>query len=233
MRHGAEPLGTRLNRFWNPVRLARYHPRLAASIGIGVATYLLLCVLQTDDGRTTTRVLIGWDVGVTVYLVLAMHQMSAFDLKLVRRRAAIQDEGALLILVLTTAAAVASLVAIVAEIGAVRGHHDPHEALYVALAVATCLLSWTFIHLIFAFHYAHEFHGEGDRGGGLVFPDDPEPDYWDFAYFSFVVGMTFQVSDVQVTSKLLRRIVVVHGLVSFVYNVAILALIVNLGSDFI
>ena len=106
---------------------------------------------------------------------------------------------------------------------------------YLALAVVTIFLSWTFIHVIFALHYAHEFYGEGrDRHiGGLEFPHDEQPEYWDFIYFSFVIGMTFQVSDVQVTSKLIRRMVVAHGIVSFVFNVAILALMVNISSEFI
>ena len=72
----------------------------------------------------------------------------------------------------------------------------------------TIVLSWTFIHVIFAFHYAHEFYGEGrdQHVGGLEFPDDDQPNYWDFIYFSFVIGMTFQVSDVQVTSKLIQSL---------------------------
>jgi uncharacterized membrane protein len=105
----------------------------------------------------------------------------------------------------------------------------------IALAIATVILSWIFIHVIFAFHYAHEFYGEakGGRKGGLSFPDDNRPEYWDFVYFSFVIGMTFQVSDVQVTSKVVRRVVMLHGMVSFFYNVAVLALMVNIGGEFL
>ena len=103
----------------------------------------------------------------------------------------------------------------------------------LTLAVATILLSWTFIHVIFALHYAHEYYGEGAKGGGLSFPGDDRPDYWDFVYFSFVIGMTFQVSDVQVTSKLLRRIVVAHGVLSFFFSVTILALAVNLAAGLV
>jgi uncharacterized membrane protein len=98
--------------------------------------------------------------------------------------------------------------------------------------VATILLSWTFIHMMFALHYAHEFYGE-DEGpaGGLAFPGgDERPDYWDFVYFAFVIGMTSQVSDVAVTSREIRRTVTAHGIVSFVFNVALLALTINIAS---
>jgi uncharacterized membrane protein len=110
---------------------------------------------------------------------------------------------------------------------------DAEQAAFI-LAVLTVTLSWTLIHTIFAFHYAHVFYrGEGIHGRGLDFPGGADPDYWDFIYFSFVIGMTFQVSDVQVTEKGLRRLVVAHGVVSFVFNVAILALTVNIGANLI
>jgi uncharacterized membrane protein len=99
------------------------------------------------------------------------------------------------------------------------------------LAIVTITLSWTFIHAIFALHYAHDYYGSGHRANGLQFPGDDQPDYWDFAYFSFVVGMTFQVSDVAVTNRAIRRLVVAHGILSFAFNTAILALTVNLASS--
>jgi uncharacterized membrane protein len=159
--------------------------------------------------------------------------IARFDLARVRRRAADEDEGAALILVLTVAAAAASMVAIFAELGAVRD--EQASGLYAAHAVITVVLSWFFIQVIFAFHYAHDYYGEakGEPKGGLKFPADERPEYWDFVYFSFVIGMTFQVSDVQVTSKAVRRVVVGHGVVSFFYNLAVLALMVNIGGEFV
>ena len=214
-----------------PVRIARAHRRLLFSLAIGLVVIFLL----PTSLRLSSRLLIGWDLGVALYLARAIFVLANFDLKGVRQRAASQDEGGLLILMLTVAAAVASLVAIFAELGSVKGGADTSDKLYVALAIVTILLSWSFIHFIFAFHYAHAYYGEGHGGnsGCLKFPEDKQPDYWDFVYFSFVVGMTFQVSDVQVTSKLMRRFVVAHGVVSFIYNVVILALVVNIGSQFI
>jgi len=219
------------HRLPKPLRIARTHARLFASLLIGVAVFFAVPSAE----RLATRILIGWDVAVAVYLVLAFVMIARFDLVLVHRRAASQDEGGLVILILTVLAAVASLVTIVAELGSACGTTTAPGNLYFAHAVLTILLSWTFIQVIFAFHYAHEFYGEGrDRHvGGLEFPGDERPDYWDFIYFSFVVGMTFQVSDVQVTSKVIRRLVVAHGVVSFVFNVAILALMVNISSEFL
>jgi uncharacterized membrane protein len=142
-----------------------------------------------------------------------------------RQRAAQEDEGQAAILVLTVAAALASIVAIFAELSG-GGQHP----LRVALALATIVLSWAFIHTIFALHYAHEFYDE-TAGGGLAFPGGhAEPDYWDFVYFSFVVGMTSQVSDVGITDKHIRRTVAAHGVVAFIFNTALLALTINLAA---
>lgn len=219
------------HRLPKPLRIAYAHVRLVASVAVGVMVFFVFPAAE----RMSTRILIGWDVGIALYLALVFVLISRFDLAVARRRAAIQDEGGVLILVLTVLAAVASLAAIIAELGAARGTGAATGKLYLGLAVLTIVLSWTFIHVIFALHYAHEFYGEGrDREvGGLEFPSDDQPDYWDFIYFSFVIGMTFQVSDVQVTSKLIRRMVVAHGAVSFLFNVAILALMVNISSEFI
>ncbi len=99
--------------------------------------------------------------------------------------------------------------------------------------MGTILLSWAFMHTIFALHYAREYYGEGAdrRIGGLVFPGNEEPDYWDFLYYSLVIAMTAQVSDVQITSRTIRRLSTVHGVVAFFFNVTVLALTVNIISS--
>jgi uncharacterized membrane protein len=212
-----------------PLRIAHVHLKLAAAAAVGIVLFFLL----PGDLRVTSRLLAAWNVAVLLYLTVACYVIAFFDLGRVRRRAEVEDEGAALILALTVTAATASLAAIFVELAAVRRENASYW--YVVLALSTIVLSWLFIHVIFAFHYAHEFYGQtrGERNGGLQFPGDQQPDYWDFVYLSFVIGMTFQVSDVQVTGKQLRRVVVGHGAVSFFYNVAILALIVNVGGDFI
>ena len=206
------------------MRIIRARPRLFWSAAVGAGVTALLTV---TDWQRATRVLVGWDVGVTLYLALVAHMMWRSDVDHIRGRATLEDEGQLAILVLTGLAALASLAAIFAELGiSARGDGS---ALRAAHAVLTILLSWVFIHTMFALHYAHEFYDV--TAGGLAFPKGGgDPDYWDFVYFSFVIGMTSQVSDVAVTSQELRRIVTAHGVLSFVFNAALLALSVNLAA---
>ena len=206
-------------------RIVRIRPRLFISLGIGALVSVVLTVFT--DWRTATRLLVGWDIYVGLYLALVAHLMSGADIQRIRGRAAVEDEGQFAILVLTVVAALASLGAIFSELGIGAGRSPAH----VVLAALTILLSWAFIHTIFALHYAHEFYDE-DIGGGLAFPGgETEPDYWDFVYFSFVIGMTSQVSDVGVTHKEIRRTVAAHGVVSFVFNAALLALTVNIAAS--
>jgi uncharacterized membrane protein len=208
------------------------HVKLIAAVVLGVAVYIILTQLG-GPARTVTRALIAWNVGVLVYLVLAAWAIARSELDHLCERAEEEDEGAALVLVLTVVAAATSMVAIFAELGGARG--DKNDWLSPVLSLSTAILSWVFIQAIFAFHYAHDYYGavEGGPKGGLKFPGDKSPEYLDFVYFSFVIGMTFQVSDVQVTSKAVRRLVVTHGVVSFFYNLAVLSLMVNMGGEFI
>jgi uncharacterized membrane protein len=210
------------------VRLIRARPRL---FGSAVVALVVLLVLPAER-RLSTRLLVAWDVGVALYLALACRMMTRAHVGEIRRRAAIQDEGRIGILVLTAAAAMASFGAIIAELGSSPGHGPGRQPRQLILATVTILLSWAFTHTIFALHYAHEFYTEdGGRGGGLVFPGNDAPDYWDFVYFSFVIGMTSQVSDVAVSCKPIRRTVAAHGVLSFVFNAALLALTVNIAAS--
>ena len=218
----------RWHRHWlKPIRIVGARPRLFISAAIGV----LVIAFLPADWRIVTRLLVGWDVGVALYLTLAMRMMAVNDVRHIRRRARLQDEGQFIILGMTAAAALASLGAIVALLGmSGRAERQPIQLLF---AIATILLSWTFTHVMFSLHYAHEFYDENSgKGGGLTFPgEQSEPDYWDFVYFSFVIGMTSQVSDVAVTCKPIRHTVAVHGIISFIFNVALLALTVNIAAS--
>ena len=208
---------TALARFW------RLHIRLFVSASFGLAVTLLLL---STHWRIPTCILVGWDSGVVLYLALIFWIMERWPIERIRQRACVEDEGAAALLVLTTASALASLAAVISELG-----HAP-GAYRVALGAVTILLSWAFMHVIFALHYAHEYYGEGkdERIGGLEFPGKQDPDYWDFLYYSLVVAMTAQVSDVQITSKAIRRLTTVHGVVAFFFNVIVLALTVNIVS---
>lgn len=210
-------------------RGVRLHWRLLMGLAAGVMVFMPL----PAEWALSTRLLSGWVVGLGLYLVLTVGLTFRCDLARLRQRAAEEDEGAVIITVMAALAALASLGAIFIELGAAKAKSGalwPH----VALAVATIVLSWFFIHTIFAQHYANEYYDDaGARAGGLKFPGPEKPDYWDFLYFSLVIGMTSQVSDVAVTSSSLRRIVAAHGVLSFVFNTAIIALTVNIGSSVI
>lgn len=219
------------------MRIVRTRPRLFLAVLLGLA----IAAIAPSGWRPATRALVGWDIALAVYLVLAFRLMTGCDAHHIRRRAALQDEGRFTILVLVVGSALASLMAILAELSG--ANRQPPQ---LALAGVTILLSWTFMHTIFALHYAHEYYGEkaadkavdkpaekaapASKGGGLNFPNEDMPDYWDFVYFSFVIGMTSQVSDVAVTSRQLRRLVAAHGVVSFIFNVTLLALMVNIAA---
>jgi len=181
---------------WRPLaRLWHLHARLFLSAAFGVAVTLILLAVPWP---MPARVLIGWNSGVALYLALAYRATAHASVANIRRRAAINDEGAIAVLVLTTAAALASLAAVLVELG-----HTP-QAYRIVLGIGTILLSWTFMH--------------------------EDPDYWDFLYYALVVAMTAQVSDVQITNKSIRRLTTVHGVISFFFNVTVLALTINIVS---
>ena len=178
--------------------------------------------------RLVTRLLISWDIFVTFYLVLAYAMMFRSGLAHIRRNAVLQDDGRFLILLVTAIGAFASIAAIVFELGG-----SQRNAPQLALATVTIVLSWAVIHTTFALHYAHDYY-RGASPGGLQFPSGDQrdhADYWDFVYFSFVIGMTAQVSDVGITDKIIRRTATVHGIISFVFNTALIALMVNIAGS--
>ena len=203
----------------------RARPRLSLSAALALAIgFALPSALAAQ-----TRGIIGWDVGVTVFLVAALTMMRRASIERMRRRAAQQDEGRLTILALTVAAVCVSFFAIGYELHDAKGLPATEAGWRIALAAVTIVLSWSFTHTMFAMHYAHEFYS-GKAPSGLGFPGDQPPDYLDFLYYAFVVGMTCQVSDVQVVGRALRRQTLVHGVLSFFFNTVILALAINLAA---
>ncbi len=213
----------------------RSHPRLVGA----AAAALLLYFLLAGRAGVATRFLIAADGGVLVFLTAVWLMMASATPEGMRRRAEREDEGRYTILVLSVAVAIAILLTIVFELHGIKELRASLEALHVALAAATILLSWFFMNTIFALHYAHGYYGDADPSsdykpvGGLVFPGQRQPDYWDFMYFSFVVGMTFQVSDVQIEDHGLRRGFLAHGVLAFFFNVIIVALTINIVAGLI
>ena len=225
MRRQIETFHMEGRRWGRPLRIFRARWRLF----IAALVALLVFALLPSEWRLINRLLTGWDVGVVVYLMLALELAMGTDTNEIRRRCHLYDEGRVAIPTLTATAALATVGAIFVQLTtAPAGHH----VLNLVFAAVTILLSWSLIQVIFAFHYAHEYYAE-HRGHarGLGFPGDDAPNYWDFLYFAFVIGMTSQVSDVTVNSKVLRRTVTAHSLLSFMFNLTLLALAVNLAAS--
>jgi uncharacterized membrane protein len=216
-----DPYLLRLKRMPKPARIVLGRPRTFIALAIGLASLLFL----PDSWRIATRLLVAWDIFVAIYMVLAYITVFSCGIDDIRRQAARQDDGRFFILIMTGVGAFASIAAIIMELAV-----KPQQAPQLILAVTTIVLSWAAIHTTFALHYAHDYY-RGVKPGGLAFPGDDKPDYWDFVYFSFVIGMTAQVSDVGVTNKVIRRTATAHGVISFIFNTALVALMVNIAAS--
>jgi uncharacterized membrane protein len=204
----------------------RHYPHFIAFLTIGAVVTLALA------GATGpfTATLIGFDAGAVLFLGLTGWRFGGDEPDAMRKRAADTEPGQRWLWMMALVVVAVVLMAIGQELVNARGHMLPE----VWLAAATLLVAWLFANSLFALYYAHSWYlpdkDGGDRGG-LDFPgEDPTPDYWDFAYFAFVLGMTFQVSDVQVTSQRLRRAALLHGLLAFVFNIGVVALSVNVAA---
>jgi uncharacterized membrane protein len=180
------------------------------------------------------RSIVAWDVFGVVFLVLITALMIGATPADMPANATAQEEGEWTIFAIVVAGTVMSFAAIIKEFSGTK-HLDPVTAhQHVILVVTTLVLSWLVTQIVFAMRYAHEYYTSTDgiaADKGLDFPGKVDPDYWDFVYFAFVLGMTFQVSDVQITSRKLRRLATVHGMLGFLFNTVIVALTVNLAAN--
>jgi uncharacterized membrane protein len=208
-------------------RLAGY-----AVAALGVANVLLFAPRWIDG---TLRAVAAYDVGAILLIAtlwtVAMHADSAHTAS----RAAVEDPGRNVVLALTLAAVIIGLSSAVIILGKGPHVHGMNEKIAAYLiGLFAVIAGWLLIHTLFAFRYAHLFYYDSDEDNeadrGLEFPGTKNPNDYDFAYFSFVIGMTFQVSDVQVCDSRVRRLVLFHGLISFAYNTAIVALVINILS---
>ncbi len=210
-------------------------PRLMVSVLVGFAIGALL----PSDLPLATRFLIAWNGAVVLYLALALAMMAGSDEPMMRQRAAIEDDGKLAVLALAILAALVSLVAIGVELLIIKDAADAARWPRVALSAGTILTSWTFIHVIFTQHYAHEFYSERHADaaghmvhtGGLAFPGDEPPAYIDFSYFSFTIGVANQTADISITSREMRKLALIHSVLSYLFNTTILALTINIATS--
>jgi uncharacterized membrane protein len=198
--------------------------RLGAATAAGIAAELVF----RQFWPASLSAILAWDAAVVVFLVLTYRVIADHSIDSIRRRAARLDTRASVMMLLAIVAACISLAGLALCLHGANGALPDQPTLRLVLAAVTVLGSWSLIHTIFALHYAHLYYGVA--AGGLVFPGNSEPNYWDFLYYSFVVGMTCQVSDVQVASHQLRRLTLLHGVLSFFFNTVILALAVSVGA---
>ena len=232
-----QPVPGHQRRLPKSVRIVQARPRLFICLLAGVVAGLLL----PWNWPEVTRLLVAWNIGTFAYIGLVARMMYRATHHNIRQRALVQDEGQLTILVLSIAAALVSLGAIVLQLGAVKELSGLARGLAVLLSVLTIVSAFAFIHIMFTLHYAHDYYmqwlAEADRPaperGGLNFPGNDHPDYVDFLYFSFVIGVASQTADVATTSRHMRALVLVHGIIAFFFNTTVLALTINIAAGLI
>ncbi|WP_298622189.1 DUF1345 domain-containing protein [uncultured Zoogloea sp.] len=212
------------------LRLFLARPRLYGAVLCGVLTYLFSP--DVLDGRETSRLLLAWNVGTLLYLALAGVMMARATHSSMRHRAIQEDEGKFAVLGGVIVATVACLAAIVLELSNVKGADEALRNGRLALSALTIATAWAFIHLMFALHYAHDYYRDqsAHRGGGLQFPGEEAPDYWDFVYFAAVIGTSAQTADVSFTSRQMRRLGLLHCTLAYAFNTTLLALTINIAS---
>jgi uncharacterized membrane protein len=203
--------------------------RLILGLAAGAATFLALY----GHLRFARAAIAAWDGFAVVILVLVWLTILRTPQRNIRTIAQRQDLSRLLAFLFVVVTACAALFAVGFLVSAKKSETGEHFLVQLLLTLLTVILSWTLVHTVYGLRYAHAFYGDSDEpgvhqhAGGLIFPGNRPPDYFDFAYFSFVVGMTCQVSDVQITSRRMRRLTLAHSVLSFGFNTIILALLIN------
>lgn len=204
--------------------------KLLICVAIAVVVYFIVNIQQLDP---LTHIMIGWDTFSLGMIIMSWITFSITSSWQIREQAKVQDSSRVLIFVIVLLSTFAGFLAVLLLIISKKKNLQNTEALHLIVAIGGMLFAWFLVHTIFTFRYAHIFYGNDEENsnthaGGLKFPQDEKPDYIDFAYFSFVLGMTFQVSDVDITSKRLRRLSLLHSILSFIFNTVMIALTINI-----
>lgn len=219
-----------MGKQWNWIATLDARHRLAISLlAAGAAWFALRGRVQPS-----TQSIVTWDVFALFVLALAWLTIITTPPHRLRSRAQEQDVSRTVIFVFVVLAACAGLFAVGFLFFANKNVQRPHIIIHLLMSLVAVVSAWMLVHTVFGLRYAHTYYGDPDgpigplqHAGGLEFPGGRPPDYMDFAYFSFVIGMTFQVSDVQITSREFRQLVLIHGMLSFGFNTVILALAIN------
>jgi uncharacterized membrane protein len=200
---------------------------------LGVVAGVVVFFAARGSLRLWSAAIAGWNAFAAMILALDWLIIWTTPQRKIRERAQQEDLSRLLIFIFVVVAACAALFAVGFLIRAHKDQSGGHFAVHLLLTLSTVISSWALLHTVYSLRYAHAYYGDSDEpgvhqhAGGLLFPGDRPPNYFDFAYFSFVVGMTCQVSDVQITSRRMRRITLIHSILSFGFNTLILALLIN------
>ena len=205
-------------------------PRMAISVVVGA----LVGTLSPDIAHLVTRLLVGWNTSVWLFLVLIGTMMLQSDHEKLRRHAIAQAEGAAVVLTLVVIAAIASIVAIIVELAAAKGPDAHHAVPHILFALLTVAGSWLLLPTLFAMNYASLYYNNNEHGHGLQFPGPDKnfhPDYADFLYFSFTIAVASQTADVSITTRPMRRLVLGQALLSFIFNTTILAFTINIAAS--
>ncbi|TGD81581.1 DUF1345 domain-containing protein [Hymenobacter wooponensis] len=200
-------------------------------LSLGGLPALLLCWLMPGAWPLMLRLLGAWDGFAVSTLFITWAMILTADVGHIRQIATREDPGRVLSFGVVLTAATASLVAVVLLLSSMRQGTDPLLMVHVVVSSLSVVTAWLLVHTLFTLRYAHLFYDAADASGqegGLEFPgDEKEPDYLDFAYFSFVIGMTAQTADVSISDRGIRRLALLHGVLSFGFNTAVVALTIS------
>ncbi|VVO56874.1 hypothetical protein PS850_00612 [Pseudomonas fluorescens] len=206
--------------------LARTHPRLSAAATLGIAVGIL-----APADSIVSKILFGWNAGVWTYLILMLWLTMRAKAPDVKRIAEVEDENAALVLFVVCIAAVASLATIAFELAGSRDLETTRKLLHYGFTALTVIGSWLLIGVIFSVHYARLFYTWNGKDPALRFAEGLKtPNYWDFLYFSFTIGVAVQTSDVGVATRDLRKVVLAQSLIGFLFNTAILGFSINIAA---
>lgn len=210
-------------------KLIRYHPRIWIGVVVGAATFFFL----PAQWSLISRMLTSWDCGVALFLLLIYLWMRSLTAQQVCRRYIEEDSSAPFILIIVTLAALLSLVAIIEPLATLRQVHGTERIGHFALATVTLINSWLMVPTIFTTYYADMFYSTHESDRPLRFPETDMPVFWDFAYFSFTIAAACQTADVLTTRGSIRKVVIAHELISFLFNASILGFAINVTAGLI